>query len=335
MIRKNIKAELLKKNIQKKTIINKMKTDIEAIDNEITQSKSDLKEKTTTYNNLTKSIAVTDSNIDAKTTEFEFLTTNLKTESIRVTDLKKERAALEIEFNRIMDSVSPSLLTTVSKLNDAVNSTISARDTYIVNSSPELNAVLDTNPGTIAVITHKNGTLKVIDNRASKRIDARVTTIPTSAVKPVNSKTEHPHGRIDTAHGTDPTGTIPQTKHELEIDFKLQVQENEGKKYHLLLKMPTQFIDFVFDNLPTKSFEATKEVAKTIRWTTVGDISLKHQLNGGCTRNRITIVDSGKALLVLDGDNQKIVVTLLGDKYKCVMTATRQQKTDVWDMGMV
>lgn len=329
--RKNIKAALLKKNIQKKAVIDKMRTDIVNIDEELVKSETDLKTKTSSLHDLTSKIAVTSSNIDAKGEEFEFLTTELGVATSKLTDLKKKHAALKSDFNKTIDSVSPSLHETVSKIIGAIE--VSANDSVTVNSENELKAVLDTNPGTIVVITHKNGELGVIDNRATKQINARITTIPTTQLPPViNTIPSQSNGRKAVADGTH-----APNNHQLDIDFKLQAQEDSEKtKYHLLLNLPTQFVDFVSDQLPCKSYETTKVSAKTIRWSTLGDISSKHALNTDSrVRNKIYLVDEGKAILNLDGDNQKMVLKLNGNTYKCNLTATRKQKTDTWNMEMV
>lgn len=328
--RKNIKAALLKKNVQSNAIIDRIETDIVNIGAKITKSEIDLKTKTSTLSDLTSKIAVTSSNIDSKNTEFMFLTTELGTATTKLTDLKRKRVAIGNDFSNIVNNP---LLATISKMNDMINASISINDNITVNSELELKAVLDTNPGTVIVITHRNGELEVIDNRAAKQTNARITTIPTTRLPPIlNTRPAQNNGRNGVADGTH-----APNKHQLGIDFKLQAQEDSEKtKYHLILKLPTQFVDFVSDKLPCKSYETTKISAKTIRWTTVGDISSRHELNTDSrVRNKIYTVDEGKAILNLDGDNQKMVLKLDGNKYKCSMTATRQQKTDIWNMEMI
>lgn len=146
------------------------------------------------------------------------------------------------------------------------------------------------------------------------------------------TKTKQHTGRNGVVHDDD---SNPITKYKLETDFKLLTQRGKnGTEYHLLIKMPTKTIDFVFDHKPKREFEARKQAAKTIRWLTVGNISARHELNTIGATNEIYMVDSGLAILNLDGDNQKLVAKLDGNKYKLNMTATRKQKTDMWNMEM-
>lgn len=148
-----------------------------------------------------------------------------------------------------------------------------------------------------------------------------------------DEKTYQSNGRNGAANGSR---LYQRARHELETDFKLLTQKGNGKtEYHLLIKMPTRFIDFVFDHKPRREFEAEKRIAKTTRWSTTGDISARHELNTTGETNKIHTVDSGKAVLDLDGDNQKIVLKLNGNKYKQTLTATRKQKTDTWNMEMI
>lgn len=153
------------------------------------------------------------------------------------------------------------------------------------------------------------------------------------------------HGRIVVDCGCTDNKRID--KPELEIDFKLQKQTWKGPtvirakpsrtEYHLLLKMPSKYIDFVSEEYPENSFIAIKETAHVLRWRTTGELSPKHKLNKTkATPSKISIVDSGKAQLVLDGDNQKMILTLEGKELKGKLTAIRQgPKTDMWDMELI
>jgi hypothetical protein len=150
------------------------------------------------------------------------------------------------------------------------------------------------------------------------------------------------HGRIVVDCGCSNDKRID--KPELEIEFKLQKQTWKGPtvirvkpsrtEYHLLLKMPSKYIDFISEQYPENSYTAIKDTAHVLRWRTTGELSPKHKLNKTkATPSKISIVDSGKAQLILDGDNQKIVLTLKGKELKGELTATRQgPKTDMWDM---
>lgn len=150
------------------------------------------------------------------------------------------------------------------------------------------------------------------------------------------------HGRIVIDCGCTQDKRID--KPELEIEFKLQKQTWKGPtvirakpsrtEYHLLLKMPSKYIDFVSEQYPENKFTSIKETAHVLRWRTTGELSPKHKLNKTkATPSKISIVDSGKAKLVLDGDTQKMILTLSGKDLKGNLTATRQgPKTDIWDM---
>lgn len=153
------------------------------------------------------------------------------------------------------------------------------------------------------------------------------------------------HGRIVIDCGCTQDKRID--KPELEIEFKLQKQTWKGPtvirakpsrtEFHLLLKMPSKYINFISEQHPENSYTAIKETAHVLRWRTTGELSPKHKLNKTkATPSRISIVDSGKAKLILDGDNQKMEMTLKGKELKGKLTATRQgPKTDMWDMGLI
>jgi len=135
-------------------------------------------------------------------------------------------------------------------------------------------------------------------------------------------------------------------KKTIDIDFKLQKQTWRGPmiiretptrtEYHLILKMPSKYTDFVSEDSPieTKSFTAIKETAPTLRWNTTGSISPKHKLNSTkATTSKIEVIDSGKVTLELDGDSQKMIFKIVGDKLEGDISAVRQgPKTNLWDI---
>lgn len=122
-------------------------------------------------------------------------------------------------------------------------------------------------------------------------------------------------------------------------EYKLQTQvwnDNRNKsEYHLIVKLPSKYIDFVSEENPSEQNEldSVRNVCPVLRWNTVGNLSSKHELNDTITNCKIEEIETGTVDIVSDTKSYELSADFKGSnmigKTKFTKLNSRNQ---MWNM---
>ena len=168
------------------------------------------------------------------------------------------------------------------------------------------------------------------------------TTYPNPSVgwwDSVRTLYKHTIYSVDLSPKTDCGCDKQLTENVFSTEFKLLKQSwSDGALCHLLLKMPSVYIDYTSEECPLKNtvIKTTRENAPSMQWKTVGEISPWHKLNSRQSPCIIKLLDSGIANIKSDEKSYEMNIdfkgSILNESIKFIKLDNR---TNEWNMERV